>query len=150
MIHTLVVRPGMSAEELRKEFRKRLMTGGAVVRLPQRLTSEEQQLLVEEFLPIAIPHSAAAEVMRQLAAHSDLVPEYVGRLQPWAAKKEVFSDTGAALSQQFFESVRRDDMRRRLMLARHPQLPESIRQLLERDKAREVRFAARESRKRTM
>ncbi len=67
MIHTIAVAPGLTPEELKKVLRKKLMTGGAVVRLKPGLTDAEKCELFEQFAPIAERHSAAALVLRALA-----------------------------------------------------------------------------------
>lgn len=75
MIHTLFVTVDTSPETLKKEFRKRLMTGGCVIRLSTELTAADCQQILDRFLPHYYPNSAAAEVLRQLAQRATEAPD---------------------------------------------------------------------------
>ena len=81
MIHTIVVTPETDPEEYRKQFRKKLMTGGAVVRLPVDLAEEGCRRIFEKFEPLAEAHGIAAEVIRQLARHPHTPREILARMQ---------------------------------------------------------------------
>ena len=67
MIHTIAVAPGLTPEELKKLLRKKLMTGGAVVRLRPGLSEAQKHELFDVFAPVAERYSAAALVLRALA-----------------------------------------------------------------------------------
>ncbi|MFN8389499.1 MAG: hypothetical protein U0136_04335 [Bdellovibrionota bacterium] len=71
MIHTVFVDTETALPELRKEVRKKLMTGGAVIRLRPGLSGEDRRRLFNSFLPNARPNSIAAQVLVQLAEAPD-------------------------------------------------------------------------------
>lgn len=72
MIHTLLVSPETEPAELKKEMRKKLMTGGAVIRLAPELSTQELEMICEKFKPEAERFSLAAEVLVQAAKHTAL------------------------------------------------------------------------------
>lgn len=73
MIHTLYVSPGLTCDELRRQARKLLMTGGAVLRLTEGLSQKDQRELVNEFESAAAERGGLAlEVLCQLAAYPQL------------------------------------------------------------------------------
>ncbi len=75
MIHTLYVSAETEPAELKKQMRKKLMTGGAVVRLGDELSADELGQIFNRFSPVAERHSVAAEVLVQLAGKETLAPE---------------------------------------------------------------------------
>lgn len=72
MIHTLFVSPETTFEGLKKDFRKKLMTGGAIVRLLEGLEGEDLRIICERFLPESKRHSLAAMVLEQVALNKKL------------------------------------------------------------------------------
>lgn len=73
MIHTLSVEPGLTLVELKKQARKFLMTGGAVIRLPSNLGEPAQRVLFDEYRDAAVASGGLAlEVLCQLAAYPQL------------------------------------------------------------------------------
>ncbi|MCB0324271.1 MAG: hypothetical protein KDD69_11895 [Bdellovibrionales bacterium] len=72
MIHTLVIDGQSDPNGLLKEFRKKLMTGGAVVRLPDTLSAAELERVVERFTPEAAPHNLHSMVLVEVAKHASL------------------------------------------------------------------------------
>ena len=72
MIHTVYVKPEMTVAELRKLVRKKLMTGGAVIRLADELTGEDCERIYSEFSPNAEPFGLASEVLAELSKHPSL------------------------------------------------------------------------------
>ena len=72
MIHTLFVTPETEPEALRKLSRKKLMTGGAVVRLAPELGKEALHAIWAKFQPEAERFSLAAQVLTELAKHPEL------------------------------------------------------------------------------
>ena len=80
MIHRIEVDASSKHEVLAKEFRKKLMTGGAVVRLSAGHTSEDLRCLFNEFAPVAKPHSLAELVLRELVDSDKLEPSLRAKL----------------------------------------------------------------------
>lgn len=67
MIHKIEIDDTVTFDALAKEFRKKLMTGGAVVRLRDGLTSEQRERIRAEFEPHCKKFGIADEVIRELA-----------------------------------------------------------------------------------
>jgi len=67
MIHTLEIDCESEPQGLRKLFRKKLMTGGAVVRLKADLSPDEREQIFQTFAPDAKEHSLDAMVLTELA-----------------------------------------------------------------------------------
>lgn len=67
MIHTICVDEATELKSLKKEFRKCLMTGGAVVRLKPDLSTEQISQMIEMFSPGAEPHSLQCMVLEEIA-----------------------------------------------------------------------------------
>ncbi len=80
MIHTIEVTKELSHEELKKELRKKLMTGGAVIRIAPGATDEELMIILDRYLPVAEPYSAAAQVLRAIAQRDSLPVEIEKKL----------------------------------------------------------------------
>lgn len=95
MIHTIPVAPGITPDELKKQLRKKLMTGGAVVRLRPGLSDAEKHELFEVFAPVAERHSAAALVLRALAQDPARSPSLSEKLEQ-VSVPEVVRDLRAA------------------------------------------------------
>lgn len=72
MIHTIIVDSTTKPDELRKLFRKKLMTGGAVVRLAPGLSPEQIGEIGREFLPGVVENNLNAMVLAELAKYPDL------------------------------------------------------------------------------
>lgn len=66
MIHTIYVDADTEVAALKKLFRKKLMTGGAVLRLADGLTSEQFWSIFERFAPEAASHNLCSMVLREL------------------------------------------------------------------------------------
>jgi hypothetical protein len=67
MIHKFEIDDTVTFEELKREFRKKLMTGGAVVRLRSGLTPEQCERIRAEFEPHCNNFGIADEVIRELS-----------------------------------------------------------------------------------
>ncbi len=67
MIHTLYIEPGETFLEVKKKFRKCLMTGGGVLRLREGLTNSELESIMKEFEPYVEANGIAEEVLRQVS-----------------------------------------------------------------------------------
>ncbi len=65
MIHTLFIEPGDTFLEIKKKFRKCLMTGGGVLRLREGLNLSELEGIEKEFVPHIEPNGIAEEVVKQ-------------------------------------------------------------------------------------
>jgi hypothetical protein len=81
MIHTVFVDAGTEPENLKKEIRKKLMTGGAVIRIRNGLTEAEQRAIFRQFSSEALPNSIAAQVLVQLARLDGVYPEILAELR---------------------------------------------------------------------
>ncbi len=87
MIHTLTVDEEFELGALRKEFRKKLMTGGAVVRIPAHLAEDNIENIfarLDQALDGTVPtrHSIAEEILRELIRHeasSESLLQRIGR-----------------------------------------------------------------------
>ncbi len=66
MIHTIEINENSQIPELKKLFRKKLMTGGAVVRLAPGLDAKMYSVLFERFKEGAEPNSLQELVLREL------------------------------------------------------------------------------------
>ena len=75
MIHRISVGPETVVADLKKLVRKKLMTGGAVVRLDDAAKPEELRQILEIFTPGAEPHGIQAEVLAEIARHPACTPE---------------------------------------------------------------------------
>jgi hypothetical protein len=80
MIHTIEVDSTSTVSELKKVFRKKLMTGGAVVRLRPGLSSEELESIMQTFGPNAEPHSLQEMVLVELAKAGQLTDSAKSKL----------------------------------------------------------------------
>lgn len=81
MIHTLHVTPDSDLGTLQKEMRKRLMTGGAVIRIAEGVSELELQGLLERFLPEARPFNLATQVLVEIARSPEISLELRSRLK---------------------------------------------------------------------
>jgi hypothetical protein len=70
MIHTILIDTSVEPEALKKEFRKKLMTGGAVVRLPADLSDTGKNEIFATFAPHARPNNVCSMVLIELAKSS--------------------------------------------------------------------------------
>lgn len=66
MIHTIFIDENSEINGLKKEFRKKLMTGGAVIRLKPGLSEEQKNLVRNNFMPHAEPNNIAEMVLKEL------------------------------------------------------------------------------------
>lgn len=71
-IHTIYVTPDTDLAALKKEARKRLMTGGVVIRLAAALNGDECERIRGVFAPHAEPFNLATQVMLELLKHPSL------------------------------------------------------------------------------
>ena len=69
MIHTIFVQTDTTVAALKKEARKRLMTGGVVVRLEETLSADDCEKIYAEFGPGAESFGLAAQVLLELWRH---------------------------------------------------------------------------------
>ena len=67
MIHRVEITPELSVAELKKVFRKRLMTGGAVVRLAESVQPEHYSELIARFGDGAVENGVQSLVLVELA-----------------------------------------------------------------------------------
>lgn len=72
MIHTILVAGDVEPATLKKEFRKRLMTGGAVVRLRAGLTEGDVRSLFEKFVSEAKRYNLGALILEEIAKMKEL------------------------------------------------------------------------------
>lgn len=75
MIHRVEVDEETAPEELKKLFRKRLMTGGAVIRLRSGINFTGQEKLLARYLPLVQPNNIGSLVLRELAKERPLSPK---------------------------------------------------------------------------
>lgn len=80
MISTLEIDSTTDPTELKKLLRKKLMTGGAVIRLRSGASKLDQRTIFDRFAPVQVRHSAAALVLVELAGAPDLDPAVLGDL----------------------------------------------------------------------
>ncbi len=66
MIHTIYVNADTEVATLKKVFRKKLMTGGAVIRLAEGLDGSGCWKIFERFAPEAVSHNLCSMVVRAL------------------------------------------------------------------------------------
>ena len=81
MIHTIEVDADTDPEFLKKQFRKKLMTGGAVIRLKKGLSLLECERVVKKFLEFAAPHNFATMVIKEVLAMHRLSDEYLQEVE---------------------------------------------------------------------
>lgn len=75
MIHKVLVGRDTTPQELKKTFRKKLMTGGAVLELEPGLTEAELLDLLQRFQIDAAPFGLQSEVLSLIASQIQLTPE---------------------------------------------------------------------------
>jgi len=68
VIHTLYIEAEDTFLEVKKKFRKYLMTGGGVIRLKEGLISSDLDKLEREFSPHLESNGIAEEVLKQIEA----------------------------------------------------------------------------------
>jgi hypothetical protein len=81
MIHRILVGPDTRVDELKKLVRKRLMTGGAVLRIAEDVTAGDLRAIVAEFAPGAESHGVQAAVLAEAARHPALPLELAALLR---------------------------------------------------------------------
>lgn len=81
MIHTVHVDPSTTLLALKKEFRKKLMTGGAVLRIAEGLSADEQEQILSTFIDAAEPNNIAELVLRAFAEAEDTSTPVLERLR---------------------------------------------------------------------
>ena len=81
MIHTIVIDSTTKPDELRKIFRKKLMTGGAVIRLAPGLTPEQLVEIGREFLPGVVENNVNSMVLSELARCPELPESFARELE---------------------------------------------------------------------
>lgn len=173
MIHAITVTPDTALEDLRKLYRKKLMTGGAVLRLAPDLCADDLELMFERFSTDAGPNNLQTEVLEQIARHEACGPWLAEKLsslnlprvsdalrarrllplEDGAARREVIAAECSKLEQMSSDDLRRyflrhigeddDALTGRLALCRCQNLPTDLSYLLERDSDSTVRFHAR-------
>lgn len=67
MIHRIEVTSETDPAELKKLFRKKLMTGGAVIRLAQDVAAEDLRVIFTRFSPGAAPENLNSLVLAEIA-----------------------------------------------------------------------------------
>lgn len=75
MIHKVLVGRDVTPQELKKAFRKKLMTGGAVLELEPGLTEAELLELLKRFQIEAAPFGLQSEVLSLIVSQIRLTPE---------------------------------------------------------------------------
>lgn len=80
MIHTVYVDANTDVNALKKVFRKKLMTGGAVIRLADGLNEEQMWQIFHQFAADAVSHNVCSMVLRELAESPQTPPELLERL----------------------------------------------------------------------
>ncbi len=71
MIHTIVIDAETELEPLKKLFRKKLMTGGAVFRLASELTDAELETIYSRFSSPQTQHDVSSMVLEELAGYKN-------------------------------------------------------------------------------
>lgn len=66
MIHTVYINSQSEYNAVKKEFRKCLMTGGAVIRISENLSIEELHSIRNTFLPLVEPHNVASMIIDEV------------------------------------------------------------------------------------
>ena len=72
MIHKILINEKTDLKELKKLFRKKLMTGGAVIRLEEGLNESQLISIYETFSIETEPNNVQSMVLRELAKESAL------------------------------------------------------------------------------
>lgn len=108
MIHLLEITPDIDLVELRKQFRKRLMTGGAVVRLAPGLSPEQRRRIFERFCADAAGDNVESMVLVQLALEEGLADDLIDDL----AKLSLQPVARALLSRGDLSAAVRDSLQR--------------------------------------
>lgn len=80
-IHTIEIEESTELPELKKLFRKKLMTGGAVLRLQAGLDTKALHELFQRFSPDALEHNIASMVLREIAKSPNLSQELKSLLE---------------------------------------------------------------------
>ena len=75
MIHTVEVDTEISPSTLQKEFRKKLMTGGAILKVKSDLSAEDRLALFHRYLELAGRNNLASLVLIELARAAELSGE---------------------------------------------------------------------------
>lgn len=81
MIHKIFVDPETELSALKKLYRKRLMTGGAVIRLEEGLAENELKQLFDRFKLGAEENNLQTEVLEQIALHPKCSTDLLEQLQ---------------------------------------------------------------------
>ncbi|MCB0344828.1 MAG: hypothetical protein KDD66_06915 [Bdellovibrionales bacterium] len=81
MIHKIFVNQETDPAALKKLYRKKLMTGGAVIRLESGIELPQLCELYEKFCESASQTNLQTEVLEQIACHPDCSRELAGKLE---------------------------------------------------------------------
>ena len=169
MIHVVEVDAEISPDELRKIFRKKLMTGGAVLRLRDGLGANDLEKIYARFVDEALENNLAGLVLAELARAAVLPTALRENLtacglqivrQALAERADASLDAESILQQKtrlvlqlapeklhdFFQAhlgSSAEAVAGRLALCNHPELPDDLALLLTRDSESRVRFRMR-------
>ena len=94
MIHTIEISDQTAVAPLKKLFRKKLMTGGAVLRLKADLSPEQLEHIFSAFSEGATEHNVQGMVLRELAKEQTLsqgLTEKLSALKLQAVSRELQS-----------------------------------------------------------
>lgn len=80
MIHKILVEKSTDVDGLKKLVRKKLMTGGAVVRISAATSLEDLHSIVDVFAAGAEPNGVQDEVLAEVLRHPAATPELQERL----------------------------------------------------------------------
>jgi len=169
VIHVVEIDAEISPDELRKQFRKKLMTGGAVLRLREGLSTQDLEKLYANFVDEALENNLAGLVLAELARAEQLPNKLRESLtssglsivrRALSERSDASLDAESLLQQKtrqvlqlapeklhgFFQAHLGDTAQAiagRLALCSHPELPDDLALLLGRDSDSRVRFRIR-------
>ena len=66
LIHTVFIDTSSEYQAIKKEFRKCLMTGGAVIRIKEGLTKNELLEIRNKFYSLLEPHNVASMIINEV------------------------------------------------------------------------------------
>ena len=154
MIHTITIQVDTELTALKKDVRKKLMTGGAVVRLADSLSTEEIGILAERYIAEYQPNAISEMVLCEIARDTRASPEIAQKLaeipsasiqtllkaNPVLQNRDTTTTvtpmTAAQIRRAFMDHLGDDEaqVQFRAALGSHPNLPDDVRYLLRRDR----------------